>query len=183
MIKILLDMDGVLADFVQGTCDLHNLPNPYEKEENLGKYNLEELLGISRTQMFTGMKYEFWRHLKKLPEADQLVEFLIDTYGVNNICICSKPSNNTACPEGKKEWIQKYYPMFKNVMFTNAKHFCANNRSILVDDHTQNVGDFLSHGGNAVLVPRPWNLLHKHKNVLDEVITSLKGINAAIMSK
>ena len=43
---------------------------------------------------------------------------------------------------------------------TIRKHFCARPDALLIDDSDHNVEAFLAHGGQAILVPRPWNPLH-----------------------
>ncbi len=41
--KCLLDMDGVLADFVSGMCLAHKRPDPYHDPKNLGVWDLDEI--------------------------------------------------------------------------------------------------------------------------------------------
>ncbi len=40
-----------------------------------------------------------------------------------------------------------------------AKHFCSGPGRVLIDDSDKNVIEFLRSGGQAILVPRPWNML------------------------
>ena len=51
-----LDMDGVLADFVDGVCQAHDRAFPYDDPSNYGHFDIEPLWGMS-SQILSGNPY------------------------------------------------------------------------------------------------------------------------------
>lgn len=155
-----LDMDGVLSDFVGAMCKAHNLPNPY-LDGTFTDWLLNKAPGWKMsTEKFwkPADEVEFWSEMEKTPEADEIVAVSEGLFGSTNICILTSPSLAPACVAGKRIWIQKHYPRFKdNWLMGPAKHFCAGPGRMLVDDKEENCVAFTSKGGDAYLYPRPWN--------------------------
>jgi len=156
--KILLDVDGVLANFVQGACRLHGHTDPYTKEKNLGNYSIQDLLGIQGPAFWDMMDEHFWFTLKKMPLADKIVEYLENRFGQESICLLTSPIRHRGCHRGKMRWIEKYYPQYsRQNLIGKPKHFCAGPDASLIDDFENNVAKFSAHGGHAFLMPAPWN--------------------------
>jgi len=63
---------------------------------------------------------------------------------------------------GKALWVQKHLPEYsKRLIVTPVpKSEFAHRDILLIDDKDENVEGFVKAGGNAILVPRPWNELH-----------------------
>lgn len=156
--KIFLDMDGVLADFVGGACTAHNR-TCYDHPSHYGEFNLETIWGISAAEFWAPTNnFEFWASLAKTPEADMIVETAVKLVGWENVAILTSPSLHPSCVPAKRYWIEKYYPrLTKNMIFAWGKGFIAGPGKLLVDDRDRNVDDFRAGGGHAVLVPRLWN--------------------------
>lgn len=171
--KVFLDLDGVLANFVDAACKLHDKPYPYDDPNNFGNGNLEKIFGLDKATFVKGMDHLFWASLKKLPYADDVVNILTKAYGVGNICILTKPVETLGCVSGKIAWIHEHYPQFKYQHYIGpSKRFCANPNSILFDDYERNVNEFLLHGGHACLIPAPWNTRWMHdpvQSILDYI--------------
>lgn len=167
--KCLLDLDGVLANFTKGASIAHNRPYPYHLPENRGKFDLEELWGMTRTQFWKPLDKEFWESLEPMHDAFQIVELLLRRFnGKKNVCILSSPSENDGCLDGKRNWIKNYFPdLSRQFLLGPQKEFCAHSGAVLLDDFDRNVTTFIRHGGNAYLIPRPWNSGHQ---VSDESI-------------
>lgn len=158
--KILLDVDGVVADFVGGALEFHQVDNnPYALEENKGKYTLEDMCGISRSEFFGEMGYEFWLGLSLMPEAIQIFNACAEAVGSQNVCFLTSPVMTRGCLDGKRAWLNKYFPR-QPYLIGNDKGFCAAPGHLLVDDADSNVNRFTAEGGRAFLVPRPWNSSH-----------------------
>lgn len=165
MNRCLLDMDGVLSDFVGGACRLHKVPNPYDNPVNHGKPRIEELVGIPAVDFFGPMDEAFWAGLDPTPECFKIVAEVEKVFGRNNVCILTSPVRTHGCFEGKLAWIRKHLPQFgRRFLVGPSKEFAAGPHSWLVDDSDANVINFANWGGNAVQVPQPWNSIHKYSS-------------------
>lgn len=173
--KCLLDLDGVLVDFVGGICRAHGRPNPYADGQNNGLYEMAELWGISATKFWSVADAEFWAGLEMMPDGTNILTACVDVFGTENICLLTSPSMNEGATEGKVRWIYEHLPVFRRrFMVGAAKEFCAHPGAVLVDDYDSNVAKFRLHGGHAVLVPRPWNSAHaKSRNVWRHLVDEL----------
>lgn len=156
--KILLDMDGVIANFIAGTCRLHSVRNPYDDPKNYGQIDIQDLIGIAGPAFWARMDREFWAGLPKMPDADTIVDLLEDQFGVKNICILTSPVRTIGCADGKLDWLRKHFPQYRRQFLIGpAKEFCAHKNSILIDDSEANVRKFRDAGGRALLIPALWN--------------------------
>lgn len=169
-IKLALDLDGVLFDFVKAICKHFGRPNPFEN--GFTGWTLEEspeFDGISRSEMFHACKnVAFWENLEKMPEADSLLNTILEFFQVENMCICTAPTEPPEpAIEGKRNSLRKYYRrhgLHQRVIATGLKYFLASPGTILVDDGDHNVEAFEEHGGLTILIPRPWNKRRHDKN-------------------
>jgi len=184
--QCLLDMDGVIADFMKACCAAHNRPDPYLQESSLGIWETEKVWGITEREFWKpidALGLGFWDGIVKTPEADRIVELLTETFGETNIAILTAPSFDPGCVPGKMAWIKRHYPQFKKrIIFGHAKEFLSAPYRVLVDDRDKNVENFRAAGGQAILVPRPWNKAHSVKGghiLLDLAynLVSLGGMN------
>lgn len=161
--QILLDQDGVVADFVGGCCRLFGQPYPYITPDSLGCWEIEKLFGISGHLMWEAINHtsDFWSGLAKTTEADALVNLATQTVGVNNVGILTAARMQPNVILGKNAWIRGNYPQLKDrVLVGQAKEFCAGPHRLLIDDKDSNIQKFREGGGLAILVPRHWNSAH-----------------------
>lgn len=170
----MLDMDGVLYDFVGSACKEHNLPSPYGSTNCNGVFEMETCWGMTEEQFWAPIKTrEFWEFMPKTPEADDIVNFLIGKFGEENICILSNPSAQDNSIGGKKACIKRDYPMLaKSMLFGSAKQFLAGPGRYLVDDRDKTIIAFESFGGVGITVPRSWNRMYFNK---DHVMREIKS--------
>lgn len=161
-IRIFLDLDGVLADFVQGAVELHGYDSdPYGPVANRGRWDLEKIIGIPEQDFFSPMGYDFWANLKPLPWAWQLMDIVNETFGEENVAIMTSPVPRDGCIDGKRAWIKKHLPNIgTRVFFGKHKWLCANPHALLIDDYPKNVNRFRRNGGQGLLFPAKWNKLH-----------------------
>ena len=179
MNRILLDMDGVLSDFISGACSVHSKSDPYEGGCNLGDYDIAALLEMTPGDFWLPMGKDFWASLPPFPEAFELVAFLESLFGQENICILSSPNLNPESMQGKLEWIERHFPKYRRqYLFGPRKQFCAGLGHILIDDHDVNVQVFNDAGGVGVLYPRPWNSRHGLSRV-----QSLEHVMHSVLSR
>ncbi len=112
----------------------------------------------------------FWNEIDRevwvtAPESDEFRELLKrceDLVGSNNVHILTTPVKDPESLAGKLEWIHEHFPewMHRQYLMGPQKYLLADSLSLLIDDSEKNVMEFRRHGGQAILVPRPWNSLH-----------------------
>jgi 5'(3')-deoxyribonucleotidase len=177
---ILLDMDGVMCDFVTAVLRLNNT-DPKILEKFKGDYEITKHLKMTPTDFWKRIEEEedFWHYLEKTSEADDLMNHLEQQTDPKNIYFCSSPSQDPYSHFGKAFWIKTHYPRYINrLILTNHKHFMAGKDRILIDDSDSNISKFKEHGGLTVLVPRKWNskhTVHSHE-VLEHTLADLRRV-------
>lgn len=180
------DMDGVVADFVQGILDHHRRESPYTTSVGDEAWDLAGLLGLSDEEFWAEVDLDFWADLEPTTEAFWLVEYLLDAFGKDHFCFLTAPADTPGCIEGKAQWLRRWFPKLSDdVVFTKAKRHCAHSNAFLVDDRTSNVTSFIAFGGNACLLPRPWNSNHDlqvQTTVIDSVDAFLRSTRTAGLS-
>lgn len=166
--KCLLDMDGVLVNFVKSACEVHGRPDPFEDKGNWGLWDLAEYWGMPLDEWWEPFDCDFWRNLEWMPDGREIFDIVINHFGKQNVCLFSSPGLAPEALMGKKLWIMEHLPDFKSrYIFGSKKFFLAHPDVVLIDDYNKNILEFEKHGGKAIQVPRPWNALHSHvQNVL-----------------
>jgi len=173
--RIFLDLDDVLNCCTM-TC-LRRIGCPV-KERDLHLFDPEWEFDIVKaanaihpTKKFTTESFWWeinrgtWRTMPKSEECDWLIELCVDIVGRKNICVLTTPINDPDCAAGKVEWIQENLPgwLHRQFLIGLPKWICAHHGALLIDDKYQNVVEFRRAGGQAIVVPRPWNL-HYNKD-------------------
>ena len=176
-----LDMDGVLANFVAGVCEVHNRPDPYLLPDYKGIFELYEIWEMSPADFWKPLSKEgFWTNLAKMPDADQIVEVVCRKFGAENVCILTSPSLDSRSVPEKRIWCRRHYPQLaSNILFGSAKHFLAGPGRVLIDDRDENICEFCEFGGSGILVPRPWNALWW----LEPRVTALEHVETMIRKR
>ncbi|MEK0324963.1 MAG: hypothetical protein QQN63_04600 [Nitrosopumilus sp.] len=169
--KLLLDMDGVITNFIPAICKLHNKSNPYDDPKNLGNYDLAAMLGMTSEKFLEPTNdTEWWYDLEPTIDFESIMELIYKYFKPNDICILSNiPLNAPFAYVGKYLWCKKHLPSIKHILLGTTKEFCACSDSVLLDDDDFKVDKFRMAGGRAVLIPRPWNRLFNHSGELDTV--------------
>jgi len=158
-----LDLDDVLVDFVSGVHNFYHLEYDESKYPyDFGDWNIFPLKSssLSATEFWANFTERFWSDLSWIKDGKNLLKFLEQKFGCENICLLTAPmpEMSSACVTGKMRWIQKNLPKYsRQFLVGKAKHYCANENSILIDDADHNIDTFKSSGGKAILVPRLWN--------------------------
>ncbi len=170
--QCLLDMDGVLVDFVKGMVEAHGLPDPYADESFIDFY-FDKAWGLSATKFWNVANRDFWSNLDWMPDGVRILEIVELYHGHDNVCLLSSPCSQDGCVDGKLDWIKRHVPQYKRrFLFGPRKEFCAAPGRVLIDDNEDNVDAFVKCGGVGILVPRPWNRnrgLHAVKYVGDRL--------------
>ncbi len=161
-----LDMDGVLADFAGGLCRAHRRPWPYDDPANFGVFEIgDEIWKMSAREMWApcAENPRFWEELDPTPDAGAIVEIAIEVFGADRIAILTAPSLDRECVPGKRRWVKSRFPFLaKRIVFASkeSKKFLAGDGRVLIDDRNENCDEFEDFGGDAILLPRPWNRRH-----------------------
>jgi len=171
--NLLLDVDGVLADFVGGAMVAHNKPWPYSGIVGDAAWHLAKIWGIENQEFWAPFGYSFWRDLEKMPEADAIFKLCVAKAGRERVCFVTSPCRTPGCMEGKRDWLTDHYPDVP-VLFsvgrggTPPKQFCASRDAVLIDDYSPSVDKFIAWGGAAFLVARPWNRNYDRERTIIE---------------
>lgn len=158
--RIILDLDGVLADFNQAVHNMYPVPG-FDPAVDVTGWNLQIdavrcHYGISDTQFWNSLDTHFWANIPLTPEADDVI-CLVEETGIDAV-ICTSPSFG-GC-DGKQKWISKFLPGFfmdKRYLIGPAKDACADPHTLLIDDSETSCEAFRKAGGLTCLFPRPWN--------------------------
>jgi len=153
--RILVDVDGVIADFVSGFMELYrhhggHVPDGFKWTD---WDSMDELPDQEVRDVVWRDPYLF-RILDPYPGAIKALEQLNNHYDVRIV---------TAIPHmhvwPRSEWFRKHAPFIHRkdqMIFTNDKSII--NGDFLIDDSLDNIRAWIAAGrGNAVIVDRPWN--------------------------
>ena len=164
--KLFLDMDGVLVNFLGGLhaalgvdFDLDNYP--YEK----GKWNMFVDIGgfnLPFKTVDSVCTSDFWANLKWMPDGHDILREVVTYRHLYDVYLLTTPMPNLDSASGKMRWVAKHLPYFLDcTIITQApKALLAGPDCILIDDKDQNIREWTEAGGIGVPVPRPWNKLH-----------------------
>lgn len=148
-----LDMDGCPVDFVGGALQAHNRTLPYDEI----RWDLPAQLGMFAKDFWNPLGRSFWANLNWTVDGLKILRGVEAIFGVN-ICVLTSPCETDGCIDGKRDWIKRNMPEYRRrALVGSAKSLAASPRHILLDDHEPNVDAFIKEGGQAVLLPRPWN--------------------------
>jgi 5'(3')-deoxyribonucleotidase len=157
-LKLFLDLDGVLVDFVGGWCKLYNVDYPYNDPKMLGIFYFTNFTKVEKPWEKTDE--EFWANLQPMPDMERILRIIENFFTPEDVCILSSPAGKGSM-EGKFRWVAKYLPQYKKqFLFGSTKEFAACPKRLLVDDANHNYDAWIKEGAPAILLPRPWNRLH-----------------------
>jgi 5'(3')-deoxyribonucleotidase len=166
---ILLDMDGVIANFVEGAIEVARLPMVHS-EASKWNFHLDH---ISEHEFWGKIAdhQPFWRELKPYPWASELVEMCRE---VAPIVFCSAPCLDPKSASQKIEWLRLngFMAEDKNdYILTHNKGLMGHPSRLLIDDGKHNIEAFEAAGGNTILFPQPWNSgrAYSHQELLSVV--------------
>ncbi len=150
---IFLDMDGVIVD-------LHSTVMARLGLTDLSAFN-RGCLPHSDEELWSGTDAHWWLNLPWMADGKEIVAICEEAVGPENVVICSTPANWVGSAEGKLFWLHRNMPSYaQRFILTPNKSWCANGRTLLIDDREDNVSGFHQAGGASLLCPRPWNALN-----------------------
>ena len=165
--NILLDMDGVLCNFVRGCCKVLN-KDEQKVFQNwpINQYDVEPVFDVTTEHLWTSINSggkDFWANLEEYSWSKELYR---ECQKHGEVYFLTSPSNDPQSLVGKLEWIQKFTgnPTPRNYLMGSPKFLCATPNNILIDDSDKNCDNFKSANGTAILFPQVWNRSHLYKN-------------------
>lgn len=163
--RVFLDMDGVLANFIKGACEVHGqsygrtLAAYYRRLEVTGRpmWAIEEAWGMPDLDPWPAIRERprFWAELEPYPWLEELlslVRLLSD-----RVTVLTSPIACPHCYGGKFEWHARYIGDRAGFIPYSLKHEFAAKDCLLIDDSDDNLDKFRDAGGCVLRFPQPWN--------------------------
>lgn len=172
---IYLDMDGVLADFVGGACELFNFDTT-----KIDNWDMPKTMGISDKEFWSVINQKevgFWAELERYPWANDLVAMCHEY--TDNVIVLSDSSGSKFTYEGKRAWMEYYYPDIP-LYLVEEKWRLAKSSCLLIDDKPSTLHSWHAEGGWGCLFPQPWagydvlNIMEHMKHTLGQY-TNARG--------
>ena len=162
MIKLYLDMDGVLADFNKGFARI--------------KGNEEDRVRFRKAVM----DYQIFEDLDFMPDTQELLNHVSRLQQVEIEILTSmgtfNPEQGEAAKRQKLKWLnEKNIPYRANFVRTKTeKAQYATENSILIDDSVGCISPFIRKGGHGILHTNSSETI----SVLDSTIDSIRALKA-----
>jgi 5'(3')-deoxyribonucleotidase len=150
---ILLDLDGVLIDFISGCL---KVLGRHEKHDDIKSWNFYREWGISDEEFWEKCSVPgFWYNLELYPWAK---EFYSSLKKHGDVVISTSPSSHPLCTQEKIAFCQdKLGIKRRDIMVGGRKELMARPGRILIDDYIENINNFNKNIGTGLLFKQPWN--------------------------
>jgi 5'-nucleotidase len=159
-VRIAVDQDEVLADFVGAVLERWNRENgtAFTKEQ-INMWKMEDVLGPGADKIFHEWcdEVSFFENLTPVPGAIDGFNTLRKA-GHDVIVVTSIVTDADNAYVGKRRWMRKYFPDYsvKNFMAVSRKGVVK--ADAILDDGEHNIQDFIDAGGRfPILFDAPWN--------------------------
>ena len=159
--KVIVDMDEVLAQFVQKVLDRWNAENGTSfTHDQIDMWHMEETLGPKSWGKIDGWCGEkgFFRSLDPVPGAVAGFRSLMEA-GHDVIVATAVVKTADNCYDDKRAWMRDHFPdwSLKNLIAVSRKGMLRGD--ILIDDGEHNIKDWTEEGpvNGAILFDAPWN--------------------------
>ena len=148
--RILVDMDGVLADVYARFFDLH-------EEETGIRISADDVIGLKEADAFPGQlkwvnSIGFFRTVPVMEGSIEMLEKLNKKY---EVVVISMATEFPVSLTDKRLWLQDYYPFIRWTQMV----FCGNKNliiaDIMIDDHLKNLDNFR---GETIMFSQPHNM-------------------------
>jgi len=159
---VLLDMDGVICNFIQGVIDSLKLTVDYK---SWATWDYHHKLDITDHVFWQATQSnQWWSALDPYPWTAYLLHRLAKAN--THVLFTSSPSLASDCTSQKVDWLRNHGFMGLHVndyVLGPHKYLMARHpNTVLVDDSEANITTFERNDGKAVLFPAPWNSKAAH---------------------
>lgn len=177
MIKeILLDCDGVLADFLSSALEKLNAKlgrtTTVADYVRFNNWNIHDVYGLRASEFWAIIEegHCLWNNIKPFPWAKDLVKYC-EQFG--RVTIATTPSFSPECASQKTAWLRDNLGIFNDaVMIGGRKELMGKPGNFLIDDNATNVEKFIEAGGDGVVVPSNWNTIYFNFEDVRQVIAN-----------
>ena len=155
--RIYLDLDEVLVDFIGGAYSLltgkNNTPTTKEYIDFIDKFDNDLEYGTWGRDKIRLAGSKWWRTLKKLPWADELLDA---SKCCGDVFLLTNPGIFSEAAQGKWEWASDNGFTGK-IILASDKTCCASPSSVLIDDMKKNINPWIESGGIGLKLKREWS--------------------------
>lgn len=152
---ILLDIDGVLGDWVTSIINSLKLPITHD---DVDLWDIHRKFGISDDDMWAVTEQPgWWEEIEPYSWANELIDYCKSR---GDVLYCTSPGAHSNGASEKINWLRKHKFMGarkNDYVITKHKYLLANSGALLIDDSPKNYHKYQENGGKAVLFPQPWN--------------------------
>lgn len=174
---VYLDMDEILVDFNRGLYDALGMEYNYVTFHQV--YNYFGIIGKTREEIDALCTLEFWANLKWMHDGKSILENVRYHFRAEQIYLLTHCMPNVNSSTGKMLWLQKHLPEYQPrtilLQIGVSKSQLAKPGTLLLDDKDEAVADFITAGGQGILVPRPWNRARDFANLAAEAVRGALG--------
>jgi 5'(3')-deoxyribonucleotidase len=162
--RFLVDVDGVLADFMSSAVELINqLTGKNYLKSDIKTWHLFRGLSISKDveeAVYEAMEMEGWcSELQLIDGSVEAVDFLRQ---FGEVFFVTSPMNGPHWMYERTEWLIRYFAAErKSIIHCRSKYVCSGD--VLIDDRVSNLQDWRKHNTRGVAV----KFLGDH-NLLDD---------------
>jgi FMN phosphatase YigB (HAD superfamily) len=160
--RVFLDLDGVLCDFVGGALLAHGVPWHFIPAP--GQWDLASQLGLTPNQFWDPLQgFDFWANLAPTDDCAGILTAVESRFGTDPVYLLTSPAHSSGCYAGKFAWVKRHLPAYLSRLLlvpAVSKPVLAGPGSLLIDDSDANVAAFRQAGGWGILLPRSWNARH-----------------------
>jgi hypothetical protein len=170
---LLLDIDGVLADFNQSANDFHK----FNIDRSKMTWSFWKQFNMTDGDFWSPLDENFWANLPPTKELSEIIS-LVERFFGEYVYLCSSPCLTPGCATGKARWVEKHLPKYsRKLLLVSDKHLFAKYGRVLIDDNEDNCRKWRDFG-IACTVPRPWNSLkYKEPDLIGHLTRFLEEIS------
>lgn len=158
--RIFLDIDGVLRDFMRGACIAHGADLDYV----LASWRQGVWDDVTRI-LGGGQEHAFWRPInmygprfwRRLEETPWLYRMISLVESIDPQWHLVTMQSHRSAVKGTVAWIQDRWDHHRYYICGVTKRHISGPGRLLIDDKDSNVDEWRDEGGMAVLYPQPWN--------------------------
>lgn len=173
---IFIDMDGVVANWIEAACISCGIDINDEKVKQLLIDNRDHIdCLVDPDTLWKNIDKDgdnWWYNLEMVSWGKRLYEEMKSIS--KDVYFLSSPPRNPDSASGKVRWLQKHFgEKFNNYILTKHKHLCASPNSILIDDTPEKIKEFEEAGGDTFLWPSILKM-KEDENLIEETFSKLK---------